>query len=1025
MCWSTSVFTPRLYSYTPRVELRKTVTVLFSDIADSTALGETLDTEALRSVLTRYFDEVRVVVERHGGRVEKFIGDAVVAMFGVPTTHEDDALRALRAAAEIGERLEVLNDDFERGLDIRLGVRTGIATGEVVVGADRDDGFTAAGDTMNVAARLEQSAAAGEILIAARTRALGGDAIVVEDVGLLELKGKSAPVEAFRLVRVLPHASPYGRRDDAPLVGRRSELAVLNAAYERAVERRECVLATVVGPAGVGKSRLVREFLGHVGDAARVLVGRCVAYGEGVTFLPLAEALDDVFGADPRTGVRTLLADDERAEQIADRVAAALGTGDTGGSGEETLWAFRRLLEALARERVLVLVVDDLHWAEPTLLDLLEYVASFSSDAPIFLLCPARPEVLEERPSWATPRENGAVVVLGPLPDEESATLVGHLGAGSALSGESLRRIVDAADGNPLFLEQLLALNTSDGGSQGTLEVPPTIQALLAARIDRLAGPERTVLASAAVEGREFHRESVVELLPEGARADVGTTLLSLARRQFIRPLRGVGPDVDAFAFVHGLLRDAAYAETPKELRADLHVRLADYLERQPGVPVEIVGHHLAKASRYRTELGRRDETTAALARRAVDLLATGGRRALELGDDRAAATLFDHACELLRLDEPGALPLFIELGRALGGAGRLEEATEVFIDVREAAARAGEQSLELRAELGLLSIRSQTDRMLLMSEVLAAAERALPVFELERDERGLNRAWFLTHWARFRTGRYAASIDAAEKAVEHAARAGDRREQLRGLGQIAMAALWGPMPVEEAFRRCDELVERADGGQLVEAFVARVRGGLCAMNGDFDRGRELFERSMRIYEELGHPISAVGVVSEVQRLERQAGRLEVAERELRSAYARLEELGDLGYVSWMAAALARVLADRGEYAEAVELARVCREELQPDIAYAQVVARLVESAALAADSREEEAEARALDALALVEETDMLDLHGDVLVALADLDLRAERTAAADERIATALELYERKGDVVSAARVRSAARL
>jgi class 3 adenylate cyclase/tetratricopeptide (TPR) repeat protein len=998
------------------VELRKTVTVLFSDIADSTTLGEKLDAEALRSVLARYFDEVRVVVERHGGRVEKFIGDAVVALFGVPTTREDDALRALRAASEIGERLEELNAELERGLGIRLGVRTGITTGEVFVSAE-GDGFTAAGDTMNVAARLEQSAAPGQILIGPRTRALGGDTIVVDEVGALELKGRAEPVEAFRLVRVLPTASPFGRRDDAPLVGRRTELSALHDAYRRASEGEECVLVTVVGAAGVGKSRLVREFLGKLDDSAQVLVGRCVPYGEGVTFLPLAEALEEVLGADPGAGVRGLLAGDERADQIADRVAAALGTGEVGGSGEETLWSFSCLLQALARERPLVLVVDDVHWAEPTLLDLLEYVTSFASGAPIVLLCLARPEVLEERPSWSAPRDNAAPVLLSPLADDEASLLVRHLSPGGALSEENLRRIVDASDGNPFFLEQLLALNAGGGGN-GQLEVPPTIQALLAARIDRLERGERTLLACAAVEGREFHRSSVVELLSDEARADVGTNLLSLARRQFIRPLRGGGPDVDAFAFVHGLLRDAAYAETPKEVRADLHVRLADYLERQPGVPVEIVGHHLAKASRYRLELGRRDETTQRLASRAADLLAAGGTRALELGDDRAAATLFDHASELVPLEDVPSVRLYIELGRALAGAGDLDQAATVFSNVRAAAVRAGLHALELRAELGLLSLRAQTDPSLSMATLVEAAERALPVFESEGDERGLARAWFLLHWARFRTGRYSDSIEAAEKVVVHSAGAGDSREQFRGLGQIAIATLWGPTPRDEGLRRCDELVERAGGARLVEAFVARARGGFYSMTGEFERGRELFEQAVRTYEELGHPISAIGVVSERQRLERLAGRLDVAERELRAAYARLEQLGDVGYMSWVAAALARVLSEQGERAEAVALARVCREELQRDVAYAQVLARLVESSALASESRVAEAEARALEALALVQQTDMLDLHGDVLVALAGIDRAQRRDDLATSRVAGAIRLYEQKGDVVSAAR-------
>ncbi len=470
------------------MQLRKTVTVLFSDIADSTSLGETLDAEVLGRVLQRYFDEVRGVLERHGGRVEKFLGDAVLAIFGVPVAREDDALRALRASVEIRERLELLNSDFERDLGIRLGVRTGIATGEVLVSADTGEGLTASGDTMNVAARLEQAAAPGEILIAATTRALGGDAITVEELEPLVLKGKAEPVAAFRLEGVLPGMSPYARRDDAPLVGREQELAALRDALHRATESRECLLATVVGPAGVGKSRLVGAFLGELDDSVRALVGRCAPYGEGITYLPLAEALEPVLGADPREGVLGLLVDDDRAGAVADSVAAAIGADAESGSGEEASWAFRHLFEALARERPLVLVVDDLHWAETTLLDLLEDVASFSSGVPILLVCMSRPDLLEERPAWVTPRPGAILLALAPLAKGDATALVEELLLDRELAEEDKRRIVEAAGGNPLFLEQLLALNM-EVGTTGELVVPPTIQALLAARIDRLDAP--------------------------------------------------------------------------------------------------------------------------------------------------------------------------------------------------------------------------------------------------------------------------------------------------------------------------------------------------------------------------------------------------------------------------------------------------------------------------------------------------------------------------------------------------------
>ena len=1004
------------------MQLRKTVTVLFSDIADSTSLGETLDAEVLGRVLRRYFDDVRGVVERHGGRVEKFIGDAVVAVFGVPTAREDDALRALRAAAEIRERLELLNDDFERNLGIRLGVRTGVSTGEVLVSGEGGEGLTVSSDTTNVAARLEQTAGAGEILIGARTRILGGDAIEVEELEPLVLKGKAEPVAAFRLLRVLPNVSPYERRDDVPLVGRRQELAVLQDALDRATGNAECVLATVVGVAGVGKSRLAREFLAALGDSARVLIGRCAPYGEGITFLPLAEALRPVLGADAHAAVLELVADDERRLAVADGVAGAFGADAGSGSGEETSWAFRRLFEALARERPLVLVVDDIHWAEEMLLDLLEYVASFSSGAGIVILCLTRPELLEERPTWSAPRANAVLAVLTPLADAESVALAEHLSPERGLAADELRRIVDAADGNPFFLEQLLALNS--GAEKGAeLLIPPTIQALLAARIDRLAAAERRVLQVAAVEGREFRHSALVELLPTETRDEARTILLSLARRQLIRPSRADDPDGEVFSFVHALVREAAYAETPKETRADLHLRLADFLARDPSRPVEIVGYHLADTAGYRLELGLRDEKTTEIAARGAKLLATGGRHAVGFGDDRAAAKLLERACELVPIDDPFGQALRLELGRALAGSGRLEPARATLSEVSAAAQRGDARAVELRAQLGLLNLRAQTDAEFSMVELEGTAERALPELGRLEDERGLASAWWLVHWARFRLGRYADSLAAAEQTVEHARRAGDRREELRALGAIAMATCHGPTSVTDGLRRCDELVERSGGASLMEAFAARVRGFLLAMTGEFDRGREECRRSVELYEELGNRVSALGVVCELELVERKSGRLDVAEEELRSADVRLREIGDVGYLSWVVPQLARVLALRGKVDEAVELARRSRAEMQPDHSFGQVTARLAEAIALTSDGKLEAAEEVALAALELVERTDALDVHADVLLALADIDRARGQTSQASARVVRAIELSEQKGDVVSVAHARTLA--
>jgi tetratricopeptide (TPR) repeat protein len=494
---------------------------------------------------------------------------------------------------------------------------------------------------------------------------------------------------------------------------------------------------------------------------------------------------------------------------------------------------------------------------------------------------------------------------------------------------------------------------------------------------------------------------------------------LALARKQFIRPLRSGDPAEEAFAFAHALVRDAAYAAMPKEVRADLHERLGIHLETKRSEAVEVLGHHLAEAVRYRRELGEDDDRTAAIARRAAQYLTTGGRRALSAGDDQAAAGLLDHAAALVAIEDRLGREVRGDLGRAFTGTGQLERARATFANVHEAARARGERALALRAELGLANFRVQTDPTMSNEEVAAIAKGAIPVFEAEGDEYGLACSWFLLHWTEFREGRYGDSIEIAEKAIEHSARAGDMREQLRSLGAIAMAHLWGPTPVARAEKELDQLIERSGRSRLMEAFAHRVRGGLCSLTGEFERGREHCHEAIDVYRELGHRVSAIGVVVELQRVERKAGRLDLAEEGLRVAYDAAEELGDLGYVSWITASLARVLAEREKFDEALRL--VDREDLNTHFAYTRVITEFVRALALAADEKRERAETHALKALALVEQTDILDLHGDVLLLVAEFDDKAGRRDAAAERVGAAIELYERKGDVVSAARARA----
>ncbi len=474
------------------------MTVLFCDLVGSTALGESTDPEALRARMRRYFEDLRTIIERHGGTVEKFVGDAVMAVFGIPISHEDDALRAVRAACEM--RATVV----EHGLDARIGVNTG----EVVVGGDAETLVT--GDAVNVAARLEQAAAAGETLIGAETRLLVRDAVEVEAVEPLVLKGKSEPVEAFRLVELVGD-EPVARRLETPLVGRERERQRLWRDYEDAVADGACRLFSLLGPAGIGKSRLVADFVERVGDSADVLRGRCLHYGDGITYWPLVEMLAPI-GIDPE-----------------DVVAS---------TPQETRVAFRRLVEDRAAERPQVVVVDDLQWAEPVFVDLVEHVADLSRGAPIFLLCIARTELLETRPDWGGGKLNATSLLLEPLAEDERGTLIDTLLGERSLDSSVRDRIVEASAGFPLYVEEMLAMLREQ--EDGDVTVPPTIQALLQARVDSLESDLRIVLERAAIEGEVFQRGAVVELVPEDVRGHVETHLASLIRRELIWPERAL-----------------------------------------------------------------------------------------------------------------------------------------------------------------------------------------------------------------------------------------------------------------------------------------------------------------------------------------------------------------------------------------------------------------------------------------------------------------------------------------------------
>ena len=1034
--------TPMSTEPSGRGESRRTVTVIFSDVTGSTALGERHDAESLRRVMARYFERMKAVLARHGGRVEKFIGDAVMAVFGIPEVHEDDAIRAVRAATEMGEELQRLNVELERSWGVRLQVRTGVNTGEVVAG---DGGQTlVTGDAVNVAARLEQAAEPGEILLGPTTYRLVRDAVRVEAVEPLILKGKQAPLAAMRLLEVFSQTPGHVRHLEIPLVAREHEVRLVDWAYERATKEQTAHLLTVFGAAGVGKSRLVAEMVNRLEGRALVLRGECPAYGEGITFWPAAQVvrdaalLVDTDGPDEARAKLVAALDDDEAP-IVDRLAELLGLSGAPGSMDETSWAFRRLLEALARDQPVVAVFDDLHWAESSFLDLIDHVADWSRAAPILLVCMARPELLERRPGWGGGKLNATAIQLGPLSDPEAAQLLRqHLGD-TELAEPARAKIIAAAEGNPLYVEEMLAVLMDEGllRLEGgcwmptvdleTVGAPPTIQALLAARLDQLDAGEGTVLRRASVSGKSFTAAAVAELSPESERPNVLSTLLGLARKELIRQERPVIGRSNAFQFRHMLVRDAAYESLPKQERADLHERFAQWLEREAAEPAsavdELVGHHLEAAHRHRLALGPADARTMEIGRRASAGLARAGRDALVRGDMAAAASLLSRAVALAEAEAPERGVLLHDLGMALADEGAVDEAEKAFDEAASLAAAAGDRPLEAHVRISRLELRLVTDPTAIMLAADEEAERLISTVEALGDECVLARAWHfvtLVAWNRCQ----AADAEAAlARAVTHARAAGDVREEAAYLANLTSVLVFGPTPVDLGVARCTEVLERATelGRPGLEGRALQALGCLRAMQGDFAEGRRLVGRGIGILEDLGLAHWLPGALQVQGIVEELAGDLPAAEAAYRKSYELFEARAAKSYMSTAAAMLANVLSDMGRDDEADQLAGVSEVTAAPDDIDSQVQWRRARAKVLARRGSTPRAEELAIEAVALSRRTD-LSLYADLLMDVGVALATDGRDGEAARFLKSALGAYERKGNRVSADRAAQA---
>lgn len=963
-------------------EVRKTVSVVLAEIV---ALGPPLDPEALREPLAGARETISRSFEHHGATVESAVGGGILGVFGIPAVHEDDPVRAVRAALEARQAAAAVSERLEPGLGARLAVRTGIATGELVAG----EGARLAGEPIDAAARLQREAHPDEILIADPTRRLLAEGVQVEPVA-----------DAWRLREFVAGASILPRRLDTPLVGRDHELEQLRQALERSVHERMPYLFTVLGAAGIGKSRLVTEFTSSLGREARVLAGRCLSYGDGTTLWPLAEMIG------------------EFAPEAEGELGIGLGEVDT----EETFRAVRKLFEALARTRPLVLVFEDVHWAEPTLLDLVEHVVDWSRDAPILVLCLARPELLDTRSSWGGGKLNATAILLEPLSERDAQALIDGLTADVEIAPETLARVAALAEGNPLFLEQMLAM-LRERGPAAELVVPPTIQGLLTARLDRLEPEERAVLDRAAVIGREFPREAVVELSPAETREDVGRHLSAFLRRDLIRPHRALLGTDDGFEFRHALLREAAYDSVPKRLRAELHERLAAWLERTLGAREfeEIVGHHLEQAARYSTELRLDPEHAAELTGRAAERLAAAGRRAHARADLPSAASLLTRAATLLEAGAPGRVELLVDLGEALRERGELEQAAAVLAEAAADPATSDDAALAAQVRIGRLRLQSQVDQELDTAELSREARRAIEVFERLGDDRRLAKAWELVAWAPWFRCRAAEADAALERAIAYARSAGDSRTEALSLHFSIGAAYHGPIPVAEAVRRCEAILAGPTEQPRVQASALRALAGLEALAGEIDRARGLVRRHRELVEDFGLRVTAASASETYGLVELYAGDAAAAEAEFRRGYEILEAIGERTLSAILAALLAHALYAQRRIEETLRFSKLSERAARADDLLAQVQWRSARAKALARAEGASEAERLAREAVELIGHTDFLTAHGDALLDLAEVLRDGGRSDEAVPLAEEAQRLYERKGAVVPAGRARA----